>query len=85
MQVIADFHEAAQPLQLTFHTIGSDTQQQQQQQLAAQQLAPHAAHLAVSPSGAWAAVAGSSHVHIFNLSNMSYHGRLPVLQVRQGL
>jgi hypothetical protein len=78
-QVVAELKEIAQPLQLSYQTLSGS---QHQQQLAAAQLTPTAALLTVSSSGRWAAVAGASRVHIFDLESRSYHGRLPALQVR---
>ena len=74
--MIAELKDAANPLQLTYQSLGMG----QQQQLAAEQLAPPAALLAISSTGKWAAVASSSHVHVFDLDSMTYHGRLPAIQ-----
>lgn len=76
-EVVAELKEIVQPLQLSYQTLSGS---QQQQQLAAAQLTPTAALLTVSSTGRWAAVAGASHVHIFDLESRSYHGRLPALQ-----
>jgi len=80
LQVVAELKETAQPLQLSYQTLSGS---QQQQQPAAHQLMPTAALLTVSSTGKWAAVAGASHVHMFDLESRSYHGRLPALQVRR--
>ena len=79
LQVAVELKEAAKPLELPYQSLSSS---QQPPQLAAHQLAPNAALLAVSSTSNWAAVASSNHVHIFDLGSMSYHGRLPALQVR---
>jgi len=77
--VVAELKEVAEPLQLSYQNLDNS---EQQQQGAADQLAPSATCLTVSSNGKWAAVASSSRVHVFHLADMSYHGRLPPLQVR---
>ena len=79
LQVVTELNEAANPVQrLSYQTTEHS---QEQQQLAAEQLAPSAACLTVSSTGRWAAVASGRHVHIFDLADMSYHGRTAALQV----
>ena len=76
MQVMHEFSDAKDPLQLSRHSLGVG----QAQQAAADQLAG-VSNLIVSSTGKWAAVVKGSHVHVFDLEAMSYQGRLPALQV----
>ena len=76
MQVVHEFSDAKDPLQLSSHSLGVS----QAQQAAVDQLAG-VANLTVSSTGKWAAVVKGSHVLVFDLEAMSYHGRLPALQV----
>ena len=77
-QVVAELKDLSEKLQLPYHGLA----QQQPQQHAAQQIAPRATCLSVSPSGKWAAVAARNHVHVFDLEERKHHGRLPALEVR---
>ena len=77
MQVVHEFSDAQDPLQLSSHSLGVG----QAQQAAAAQLAG-VSNLTVSSTGKWAAVVKDCNVHVFDLEAMSYHGRLPALQVR---
>lgn len=79
MQVVHEFSDAKDLLQLSSHSFGVG-QAQQAQQAAAEQLAG-VSNLTVSSTGRWAAVVKGSHVHVIDLEAMSYHGRLPALQV----
>ena len=79
MQVVHEFSDAQDLLQLSSHSLGVG-QAQQAQQAAAEQLAG-VSNLIVSSTGRWAAVVKGSHVHVFDLEAMRYHGRLPALQV----
>ena len=79
MQVVHEFSDAKDPLQLSSHSLGV-SQAQQAQQAAADQLVA-VSNLTVSSTGKWAAVVKGSHVHVFELEAMTYHGRLPALQV----
>ena len=79
MQVVHEFSDAKEPLQLSSHSLGV-SQAQQAQQAAADQLVG-VSNLTVSSTGKWAAVVKGSHVHVFELEAMTYHGRLPALQV----
>ena len=79
MQVVHEFSDAKDPLQLSSHSLGMG--QAQQAQLAAADQLAGVSNLTVSSTGKWAAVVKGSHVHVFDLEAMSYHGRLPALQV----
>ena len=71
--MVHDFSDAQDPLQLSSHSLGIG-------QAAAAQLAG-VSNLTVSSTGKWAAVVKDTHVHVFDLEALSYHGRLPALQV----
>ena len=76
MQVVHEFSDAKDPLQLSSNRLGvSQTQQAASDQLAG------VSDLTISSTGKWAAVVKGSHVHVFDLDAMCYHGRLPALQV----
>ena len=76
MQVVHEFNDAEDLVQLSSHSLGVG----EAQQAAAEQLAG-VSNLIVSSTGRWAAGLKGSHVHVFDLEAMSYHGRLPALQV----
>ena len=77
MQVVQELNGASQLLQVSSTVVGAS----QTQQVAIDQLTS-VSNLIVSPTGKWAAVTRACHVHVFDLDSMSYHGRLPPLQVR---
>lgn len=76
VQVVQELDGASQPLQLSSNSLGAN----QPHQAAIDQLTS-VSNLIVSLTGKWAAVTRACHVHVFDLENMSYHGRLPALQV----